>query len=735
MSIALDHRSKTLEEPENARRLDVAKLVAEHHRISCQVEDLEHELLLLKSSRSWKITKPLRAARLIINYLRSYVQPGSVPLCFSQCAGAIYNSDCWEVSSRGVQLIIDSPRGRLPVGWCTFRLAEPSETTPRQFALYVDSGEGFSELSRLTLDFSNGDKVQVRLPLLVRALRVDPLRPSSRFKLVGFEAREHFALFIWWKELAALAARTAWADLPSLVFHSFKVFVRGGPLAFAQELLRQQLPPAQRNKVYRRWLKRYCSGSVQSSQKNRLLSRDFEFKPLISVLMPVYNVPDRWLREALDSVIAQDYEHWELCIADDASTRPSCKVTLEEYKARDSRIRVVYREQNGHISRTSNTALEMARGEYIALMDHDDLISKDALFHVVSTLQKNRDADLLYSDEDRVSDSGSRIDPYFKCAWNPELLLGQNLISHLGVYRTRIAREIGGFRPGFEGSQDWDFALRFTERTKPGRIIHIPKILYHWRLVPGTVSFSLDTKAQAFVAAEKCVQEHLQRMGIAAEVRRSSEAGNIINYKLIQPPSAEIFRFSNPSELLTADLANKAGEYLLFLHRDSELLDENWREELVAPAMRAGTGAVAARLIDEHGALVHAGYSPRPDGSLIPLHAGVPAGSSGYFGRAALAQEIWASELDGLLIRRDIAARLIDAKLPDCKDAGIALCLQLRKEGLRVVWCPHIRVRTSTDRVATPWVDPSLLQEKWLSDFYNPQLSRFSGDYVPDFSK
>lgn len=216
---------------------------------------------------------------------------------------------------------------------------------------------------------------------------------------------------------------------------------------------------------YGQWLEKYGHLSAEQTQQVVARIESLANKPKISVLMPVYNAPVSYLREAIESVCSQLYPEWELCIADDASPNQEVRDVLREYAQKDSRIKVVEREQNGHISEATNSALEVATGEYIALMDHDDKLPNDALYWVAETILANPEAALIYSDEDKITaDGATRYDPNFKSQWNPELLLNQNCISHLGVYKTELAKEIGGFRKGFEGAQDWDFALRLLRK-------------------------------------------------------------------------------------------------------------------------------------------------------------------------------------------------------------------------------------------------------------------------------
>ena len=210
--------------------------------------------------------------------------------------------------------------------------------------------------------------------------------------------------------------------------------------------------------------------------------------PLISIILPTYNTQPSHLQACIQSVQNQSYPYWELCICDDSSTEHYIKDILEEFRSKDSRIKITYRQKNGHICQASNDALKLAKGEFIALLDHDDLLSEDALYWVAQELQKRPLANLIYSDEDKIDDAGERSCPHFKPSFNIELLLSYNFISHLGVYRKGLIKQIGGFRNGLEGSQDYDLALRTILESSPNQIIHIPRVLYHWRIHPESTS-------------------------------------------------------------------------------------------------------------------------------------------------------------------------------------------------------------------------------------------------------
>ena len=364
----------------------------------------------------------------------------------------------------------------------------------------------------------------------------------------------------------------------------------------------------------------------------------FHYQPKISIAMPVYNVEEKWLRLCIDSILNQVYTNWELCMADDASTDPNVKKILTEYQQLDERIRVVFREQNGHISEATNSALAIATGEFVALLDNDDELAINAFYEVVKVLNENPELDLIYSDEDKIDMDGNRSDPAFKPDWSPDLLLGTNYISHLGVYRRSILEEIGGFRKGYEGSQDYDLVLRFTEKTTKERIKHIPKVLYYWRMLPTSTAVDQGSKGYAFEAGLRAVQDALVRRGINGHATHGAANGlydvyydiksdklvsiiiptkngykdvqrcvsSIIekttyqNYEIIMadngstdPKMHELYaefeqqlpgRFFvesidipfNFSTINNRAVKKAHGEYLLFLNNDTEVITENW---------------------------------------------------------------------------------------------------------------------------------------------------------------
>ncbi len=265
---------------------------------------------------------------------------------------------------------------------------------------------------------------------------------------------------------------------------------------------------------YEKWAVAFDRHTEESLKNLAVIEHEFHVRPTISVVMPVYNTPEKWLVKAVESVRAQVYQKWELCLADDASPSPHVRPLLEKLAASDPRIKVTFREKNGHISAASNSALELATGEFIALLDHDDELSPNALHEIVAQINVHPDSDLIYSDEDKIDEEGRRHEPYFKPDWLPDLFHAQNFISHLTVYRAALVREVGGFRVGYEGSQDWDLALRVIERIKDqSHIRHLPKVLYHWRAIAGSTALMLSEKNYPLEAARRALTDAFARRG------------------------------------------------------------------------------------------------------------------------------------------------------------------------------------------------------------------------------
>ena len=466
--------------------------------------------------------------------------------------------------------------------------------------------------------------------------------------------------------------------------------------------------------------------------------------------MPVYNTPARWLKRCIESVLEQSYSHWQLCIADDASTLPHVRQILDHYAHRDPRINVMYRTTNGHISDASNSALELAQGEYVALLDHDDELHLSALAEIASAIQQNPEWKLIYSDEDKIDEDGKRYGPYFKPDWNYDLLLSQNVFSHLGVYKTSLIREVGGFRKGYEGSQDHDLVLRCLEKINPSRELgHVPRVLYHWRAISGSTALAMGEKSYAIDAGVRAIRDHLGRLGRDATVAATDgnqyrvryalppcppkvsliiptrdkvellrkciasilELTSYPNYEIlvIDNQSRELATFAYFSELRSEPrvrvisydapfnysainnfgVSSATGSIIGLINNDTEVINAGWLEEMVSHALRPEVGAVGAMLYYPGGAIQHAGVLLGIHGVAGHAYAHKPRGHVGQCARALLVQSMSAVTGACLLIRKEIFEQVsgLDDRLQVAFN-DVDFCLRVRQAGYTNVWTP-----------------------------------------------
>ena len=480
--------------------------------------------------------------------------------------------------------------------------------------------------------------------------------------------------------------------------------------------------------------------------------KDLPRQPLISVVMPVYNPPMQYLHAAIASLQSQVYSNWELCIADDASPNAAVRDYLQALTQRDSRIKVIYRERNGHISAATNSALELASGEFIALMDNDDEIPPHALAYVALKIAERPDAEIIYSDEDKMTTEGVRYDPYFKSDFNYELFLAQNMISHFGVYRRSTVMDIGGFRVGMEGAQDWDLALRVLEKVGAGKIEHIPRVLYHWRAIAGSTAVDVGEKSYASSAQLKVIQGHLERVGKNAEVFPAPGAGGMTRVKhrfspqkisiviptrdridllrqcilsirekstftdfeiiIANNESAELETLAyfevlrsegvkivdipgefNYSRINNIAVSYAEGELICLMNNDIEIISPDWMEEMGSFAQQDDIGCVGAKLWYPNNTLQHGGVILGIAGAAGHAFKGVGRDNFGYFGRAILHQSYSAVTAACLMVRKSIYKELsgLDELLAIAYN-DVDFCLRVKSAGYRNVWTPYAQM-------------------------------------------
>lgn len=477
---------------------------------------------------------------------------------------------------------------------------------------------------------------------------------------------------------------------------------------------------------------------------------NFMEKPLISIIVPTYNTPINYLVELVDSIVAQSYPNWELCFADGASSDIEILAKLKEYVDLNSKIKVVFLSENLHISGNSNAALKLASGEYIALMDHDDTLTPNALFEVVKAINLTG-AEFIYSDEDKQEINGQYCDPHFKPNYSPDFLYSQNYISHLGVIKKSLIDAVGGFEIGLEGSQDYDLYLKIVEKT--AKIYHIQKVLYHWRKVPGSTAAVFSDKSYAQEAGRKALENALYRRSITGEVFDGKYPGTYrVKYKIHGNPlvsiiipfkdkpellkmcldsilekttydNFEIIVVSNNSEDLVifelmqdyqkrdhrikfiehnvsfnySEINNYAinkhanGEHIILLNNDIEIITPDWIESLLEFSQREDVGAVGARIYSLDDKIQHAGIIMSDTRLAYCVDKNLNKNKAGYFGRFSVVQNLSAVTATCLMVKRSVYDLVSGLNEDQLKIAfnDVDFCLRLREHGLLNVYTPY----------------------------------------------
>lgn len=672
-------------------------------------------------------------------------------------AGCAADHRRWQATGIDPQFVLKRADGRpIEGGW--YRLGMRLGTLDRPFSqpfLYPDYGHGLTEGSDLRVPFDMSGNARrealVRFEHRLESLRFDPVDRPGSFLLedVTLEPLGKWqALRCLWTALTA--TDTGIGQGRGLLWTAASKLLSGGPRALGDFLYREysrnpdELAPPD---AYTKWL-RCFDVAVPADVSERVAS--LAHKPRISIVMPTFNSPERWLRRCVDSVRNQQYPYWELCIADDASTDARVRRVLVEYARKDPRIKIRFREQNGHISASSNDALALATGEFVALLDHDDELHPMALYEIAKGISKNSTWKIIYTDEDKMDVSGTRFDAYFKPDFDPELLLGQNYFCHLTVYSTELIRAVGGFRTGFEGSQDHDLALRAVESLARDEVGHIPHVLYHWRAIENSTAMGADQKPYAVSAGVRAVQEHLQRTGVEGEVVANAIGHYRVHRHLPSPapkvsiliptrdkpelvrmsvgsilsvtdyPDYEIIIIDNQSvepetircfEELTCDprvkvmpydkpfnysaLNNAAaeiatGEVIALVNNDVEAIHADWLAEMVSHAIRPEIGVVGAMLYYPDDTIQHGGVVLGIGGIAGHIYHRRPRGDGGYMGRALLSQELSAITAACVVIRKSVFDEVggLDEEMKVAFN-DIDFCLRVRAAGYANLWTPH----------------------------------------------
>ena len=538
---------------------------------------------------------------------------------------------------------------------------------------------------------------------------------------------------------------------------------------------------------YQKWFEEHRANS-QDLERMRDKAHTFASQPLISIITPIFDTPVSRLEEAVQSVLAQAYENWELLLIDDGSADPDLLRILPHLAGRDRRIVLENLGKHGGISAASNRGLELARGEWITFLDHDDVLEPDALFQIVNILQTHPNADLIYSDEDKLGQNGFEA-PLFKPDWSPDFFLSYNYVGHLTAVRRDLVQKAGGFRSQFDSAQDYDLFFRVTELTN--RIHHIPRVLYHWRRSESSSAISVRQKPEQLAASRRAIEDHLKRRHEAAHVavdwrthafrvrRELSEPMKISiiipnshgeealercvkslttktdypNYEILivrsdtwsgAPPFLSRFphclvRFSgalNDSAAKNYGAKESDAAWLLFLDDTVEIIDPEWLTIMAEHIQRPEVGAVGARLLNPGGTVEHAGIVLGVNGTAQPCFCGFPAEHPGTNRQLQVTRNCSVVSSACMLTRREVFEQAggFDESLSDAL-ADVDLCLKIRAADYLVVYTPFAKLywhATHIDKQDAG--NDAILRQRWAKvverdPYYNPNLSRERADF------
>jgi len=646
-------------------------------------------------------------------------------------------------------------------GWINIQLKMDSKflMTPR---ISIDYGEEYSQQKFIDINQIDDETYQVDLVLssTPKAIYFYPTDEPNTFTITSFTLRSHSeVLHILNQFLTIIKDDYKKGKKPLRILKkSYKRYKKHrfvGMLDGLEDQYRKIHPYSVQRVTtlktrYEKWMRENETHKHEVFKKN-----NFKHRPLISIIMPTYNTPVQYLKKAIDSVLDQSYPHWELCIADDASSNQKTISLLEYYNSEYKNIKVVFREENGHISASSNTALSIATGEYVAFLDHDDLLSKNALLEMVKVISGDQNIKFIYSDEDKIDVRGKRFEPHFKSGWNPDMFYSHNYLSHLSVIKRELVESVGGFRVGYEGSQDYDLYLRVLEGVAESEVVHISKVLYHWRAIPGSSALDATEKEYTTDAGLKALCDYFSKKDKGINVEKGKVPNTYkVNYPLPekQPLVSILIPTRDNYDILskcvqsildhtsyknyeiiiidneTSDLKTLAyfeslkkhinisileyhhpfnysainnfgvqhakGELIALLNNDTELITHNWLSEMVQHALRPDIGAVGAMLYFDDDTIQHAGVVLGVGGVANHSHKFMKRGMSGYFARLLTVQNYSAVTAACLVVEKELYEKVNGLNERELAVAfnDVDFCLKLLEEGKRNLWTPYVEL-------------------------------------------
>lgn len=785
---ALEENQKTHQAAVAAYQEKIEILQQRSRRDQGEIEDYRqrqpilHSLLKsLTGSRKWKLLQPVRSLRQLIR--PRAVGIGDLLPVRQLMPAADVRDGTWSAQGPDPQFLAPC---LFPRGWLRIRLSMQANTQGR-LEIYADTGLGFREgilLERVEVHDRIDRDLYVHLDRPACALRFDPLDVEGEFRLDQFRIEHVPGLKV---AVSALTRKIRllfqYGVFGRTLKNGLRLFLRGDLGLIRDKILLGLSRSAfevpedyDDNVAYTHWRARHAltNADREAMQKE---SQTMANPPVISVLMPVFNAPAEYLILAIESVLKQIYPHWELCIADDASTEEHVAPILKEYAAKDPRIRVVFRNANGNIAAASNSALELARGDYIALLDQDDELAEHALFRMAKTVVADRSLDFIYSDEDKLNTDGKHVEAFFKPDWSPEYFLTCMYTCHLGVYRTSLVRKIGGFRSEFDTAQDYDMVLRLVAHTQ--RIAHVADVLYHWRKLPTSTAATHAAKPTSAITAQRAVQSYLDSIGKNAtavpgpytglhRVRHAIVGNPLIsiiipsagkpvrirgrqtsflamciesirnlssykNYEIVvvdnddlspflqkqlKSLGARCVSYTEPFNLsckMNLGAARARGDYLLFLNDDIEVISPDWLEAMLEHAQDPDIGAVGAKLVFRDGRLQHVGVVIL-EGEPGHAYYGSAGDHPGYYASNLVTRNYSAVTGACLMTRASVFRELGGfARELSLNYNDVDFCLRLREKGLRIVHTPYARLyhHESASKSGVYRAELDLFQTRW----------------------
>ncbi len=647
-------------------------------------------------------------------------------------------------------------------GWISVRVSIDSESIVMP-KLYCDFGEGYSEMGAVTMyQVDEGIyQAELMLPKVLANLRFDPTDEASIFTISAFQIRAHSELLHTIHQFISIMKHDYSSNIDTLrIFKkSYARYKKHHWVGMLERLEKEykRLHPFRIQRAtsvhidYLNWIRKN-----EKKYGHEIFDKNlFDHTPLISIVMPVYNTPVEYLKKAIDSVITQSYPYWELCIADDASSDTDTIRLLTKYTKKDDRIHVVFRNINGNISLASNAALAMAQGEYVAFLDHDDMLASNALLEVIKVINSRTDTKFIYSDEDKIDERGRRFSPHFKSGWNPDMFLSHNYISHLSIIQKSLLDKVGNFRVGYEGSQDYDLFLRVLDQLSSFEIVHIEKILYHWRASEGSTAFNAEAKSHTTAAGLKALKDYFSTKNEMVNVVE----GLLPNtYKVIYPivheplvtliiPTRDNYKilflciksilektsYKNYEIIIvdnqTTDLKTLAyledlvqtyssiriikydktfnysainnfavtyanGDIVGLINNDVEIISDYWLTEMVEHALRPEIGVVGAKLYYDDDTIQHAGVILGIGGVAGHSHKNYKKNDHGYFSRLKVIQNYSAVTGACLVVRKILFEEVagLNEEYLSVAFNDVDFCLKLQEKGYRTLWTPYVEL-------------------------------------------